>query len=288
MAATSEFFGSRNPQAVLKHGILTHYAYYFAGRAGAATEGRVAFIDGYAGQGRYEDGNPGSPLLLAAEAERVGLIRRDVTLAFVEPNPDHRAKLIESLKQSAVPADQIDARPFSEAATELLDRYTGRAVFLFVDPFGLGITFQTLLGILRRRSPRQPIDVRYHFSLSAAARMGRNAIGVSSGAEANAALVDAALGPGGWRDVFPLVDTGTVTATQAALQVARRFGNTVEHETGIRSTAIEVRRHGHGHRGVFSGVSGHQKLPTGGQRVLRHSERSPWFLRGPPASLIAA
>ena len=31
-------------------------------------------------------------------------------------------------------------------------------------------------------------------------------------------------------------------------------------------------------------VSGHQKLPTGGQRILRHGERSPWWLRGPPAS----
>ena len=70
MPSSSEFFEQRSPQAVLKHGVLTRYAYYFAGRAGRATHGRVAFIDGYAGEGRYQDGNPGSPLLLASEASR--------------------------------------------------------------------------------------------------------------------------------------------------------------------------------------------------------------------------
>ena len=31
-------------------------------------------------------------------------------------------------------------------------------------------------------------------------------------------------------------------------------------------------------------VSGHRKLPTDGQRIVRHSERSLWCLRGPVAS----
>lgn len=34
MAARSDFFAQLNPQAVLKHGLLTRYAHYFAGRAG--------------------------------------------------------------------------------------------------------------------------------------------------------------------------------------------------------------------------------------------------------------
>lgn len=53
MASSDGFFEARNAQAVFKHGLLTRYAYYFAGRAGHATDGRVAFIDGYAGEGRY-------------------------------------------------------------------------------------------------------------------------------------------------------------------------------------------------------------------------------------------
>ena len=32
MAARTDFFERRNPQAILKHGILTRFAVYFAGR----------------------------------------------------------------------------------------------------------------------------------------------------------------------------------------------------------------------------------------------------------------
>lgn len=59
MTASSKFFGERSAQAVLKHGVLTRLAQYFAGRAGSAAHGNVAFIDCYAGEGRYQDGNPG-------------------------------------------------------------------------------------------------------------------------------------------------------------------------------------------------------------------------------------
>src|SRR3954452_15762684 len=100
MPASSEFFGQRSSQAVLKHGVLTRYAHYFAGRAGSATQGRVAFIDGYAGEGRYQDGSSGSPLLLASQAARAQMFGRDVKLAFVERDADRRHELRESLAEA--------------------------------------------------------------------------------------------------------------------------------------------------------------------------------------------
>ena len=51
---------------------------------------RVAFIDGHAGEGRYQDGNPGSPLLLASQATRAQMFGRDVKLAFVERDASRR------------------------------------------------------------------------------------------------------------------------------------------------------------------------------------------------------
>src|SRR4026207_2416119 len=106
MPSSSDFFGQRNGQAVLKHGLLARYAHYFAGRAGAATQGRVAFIDGYAGEGRYEDGSPGSPLLLASQATRAEMFGRDVKLAFVEQDDTRRLQLQRSLDENDVEADQ--------------------------------------------------------------------------------------------------------------------------------------------------------------------------------------
>ena len=119
MTASSDFFGQRNPQAVLKHGVLTRYAHYFAGRAGSATGGRVAFVDGYAGEGRYEDGNPGSPLLLASQANRVESLGRDVKLAFVEQDDARRLRLSNTLSENQVVPDQLLGGSFED----VVDRY---------------------------------------------------------------------------------------------------------------------------------------------------------------------
>ena len=241
MAASSEFFGQRNSQAVLKHGILTRYAHYFAGRAGKATQDRVAFIDGYAGAGRYEDGSPGSPLLLASRARRSEMLGRDVRLAFVEHDGDRRERLKNSLAAYDVEPDQLLGDRFQDVADSLLDRYDRHAVLLFVDPFGLGIDRATLTRILRRSSAKQPIDVLYHFSLSSVMRMGPAAIRESSGSEKIALQLDATLGPIGWRKDFETA-LSPGTAAPAALAVARRFGDAIRESTGLLSTSIPVRQ----------------------------------------------
>lgn len=241
MPASTEFFGQRNPQAVLKHGVLVRYAYYFAGRAGAATGGRAAFIDGYAGEGRYDDGSPGSPLLLASQAERAALLGRDMKLAFVEPDASRLGKLQTSLADAGIDADQLIGEPFENVAAILLDRYGDRAVLMFVDPFGLAVPRSTLESVLRRSSVRQPVDVLYHFSLSTVARMGRAAVADNPYAETNAEHLNQALGPVGWDSAFESA-TSPGASTRAALDVSQRFGQSIREATGVRSTAIPVRQ----------------------------------------------
>lgn len=241
MPASSDFFGQRNPQAVLKHGVLTRYAYYFTGRAGYATHGQVAFIDGYAGEGRYEDGNPGSPLLLASQATRADILGRDVKLAFVEQDEGRRQRLKASLAENGVVPDQLLGGDLEDVIDSLLDRYDHRAVLLFVDPFGLALDRSTLERVLRRSSGQQPIDVLYHFSLSSVARMGRAGVADGPNADVNATQLDDALGPIGWRHDFEEAE-GPQSPTAAAIEVAKRFGESVRAATGRRSTAVPVRQ----------------------------------------------
>lgn len=235
------FFGQRNAQAVLKHGVLTRYVHYFAGRAGTATQSRVAFIDGYAGEGRYKDGSPGSPLLLASQATRAEMFGRDVKLAFVERDTNRRRQLKQSLSDEGIDPDQLLTGDFDGLVDGLLDRYRDRAVLVFVDPFGLAVSRATLERVLRRRSRAQPIDVLYHFSLSTVARMGRAGVTEGPTAGLNAAQLDAALGDTGWRVNFELA-TQENAPTEAAVAVARRFGESVRRSTGIQSTGIPVRQ----------------------------------------------
>ena len=245
MVANESFFERRNAQAVLKHGLLARYAYYFAGRAGSATGGRVAFIDGYAGEGRYKDGSPGSPLLLASEAQRATLIRRDVKLAFVEPDTTRRRRLADALVERTIVSDVLSGKSFESAVDSLLDRYANRAVLIFVDPFGLAISFDTLVRVLRRSSPNQPIDVLYHFSLRTVARMGRAAVAQSEPSP-NAEQLDAALGAVQWRQHFGYDGGDDGDATRAAVAVARDFGKLVDQVTNVPSLSIPVsHRPGH-------------------------------------------
>ena len=241
MASHSDFFGERSSQAVLKHGVLTRYAHYFAGRAGKATGGHVAFIDGYAGAGRYDDGSPGSPLLLASEATRAKAFGRDVKLSFVEPDPQYRQRLQQSLVDVGIQPDSLLSSPFDEALDSLLNRYANHALLIFIDPFGLAIKRTKLLQIIERSSSHQPIDVLYHFSLSAVARMVRAGVTETDTSPHNARLLDEALGAVDWRKEF----TGAARhggATRAAMSVAGRFSASVTAESGAASTSIPVRQ----------------------------------------------
>jgi three-Cys-motif partner protein len=241
MSAGSGFFGQRNAQAVLKHGVLTRYAHYFAGRAGKATGRRVAFIDGYAGEGRYADGSPGSPILLASQAERVKLFDRYVRLALVERDDNRRRQLARSLSEAGVHADQLLGSSLEDAIDGLLHRYADHAVLVFVDPFGLGVSRATLERILRARSRRRPVDILFHFSLSTVARMGRAGIVEGPGSERNAEQLDQALGAIEWRAAFENAASPS-GPTEAALTIAHRFGASVQRSTGVHNTAIPVRQ----------------------------------------------
>jgi len=242
VAANTDFFKGISPQAVLKHGILTRYAIYFAGRAGSRRP--VAFVDGYAGEGRYADGNVGSPLLLASSAERAAKFGRDTKLAFVEQDPARHGQLAASLKQEGVEPDQLLAGSFADSIDKLLGRYQGHAVLIFVDPFGLAFDRVSLESILRRSSSGQPIDVLFHFSVSTVARMARAELAnawAGSPPGPNGIKLDAALGDVDWRATFAQADDDD-RATHVALEIAEHFGLAVGSATGVRHTSIEVRQ----------------------------------------------
>lgn len=242
MSANSEFFGIRDAKAVLKHGLLARYAMYFAGRAGKATGGRVAFIDGYAGKGRYDDGNPGSPLLLATQAQGAETFGRDVQLAFVEQDDDYRAQLLETLAEANITADQVIGNGLDAAIDGLLQRYNDHAILLFVDPFGLAISRDTLTRILKRRSSHQPIDVLYHFSVGAVRRHGARAASGQHGSTNSVTMLDNALGSGTWRGPFGGSTGDDGAATRAAIAVANAFATDIHATTSVPATSVPVRQ----------------------------------------------
>lgn len=114
-----KLFETRRAAAMLKHAILGRYLVPFAAKAGYSTDHhRVVIIDGYAGAGRYEDGKPGSPMLIAAAAKNVALRDRKLEGRLVERDPVTFTRLQQVLHQEAGAELTWDAQP-GEVATHL-------------------------------------------------------------------------------------------------------------------------------------------------------------------------
>lgn len=148
---TQPFFESKRAAAVLKHAILDGYVVPFASKTGSASRGkRVVIMDGYAGAGRYEDGKPGSPSLIADAARK--LPDRAIECYFVEKDPPTLERLREVL---AVEGAGIKWEAWEGTAEQHLDEVLTRAdgvpLFLFLDPYGLGPAFDKIAEIFGRR-----------------------------------------------------------------------------------------------------------------------------------------
>ena len=209
MSANESFFVRRKAAAAFKHGILSIYPPLFAGKAGSVTGGRVVFLDGYAGQGRYDDGTPGSPLLFV-QAARANP-RREVTGIFVEQDPARCASLrrvLDETDPTGAVARIVREGDLGTLLPELLPTTAGAALFAFLDPFGTALNLDRLRGDLLRRPSRAPTEVLLHFSVSTIARMGgilnaaRARGGLSIPERKTVARADAFLGGDWWRAEF--------------------------------------------------------------------------------------
>src|SRR5260370_41303129 len=108
---------------------------------------RLAYVDGFAGRGRYATGEPGSPLLIistvlgALDGRRIKASR--VSLHFVEKDPLNFSNLQQQLAGYAPAQDprimiSLYQASFSAASDEIIRaiRRSGEPSFFFVDPFG--------------------------------------------------------------------------------------------------------------------------------------------------------
>jgi three-Cys-motif partner protein len=135
VSSKSDFFEERQGAAVLKHGILRRYLPPFTGKLGSTSrDGRVAYLDGYAGSGTYESGAKGSPLLAAEISERMEKLRQ-LECHLVEKD----VRRCEELGLAVAGAERCfiyNAR-IEECVDEVAARTAGVPLFAFLDPFGL-------------------------------------------------------------------------------------------------------------------------------------------------------
>jgi three-Cys-motif partner protein len=249
LAAVSddEFFTAKKAAAVLKHGILSRYVLPFATKTGSTSrDGRVVVLDGYAGEGRYEDGSPGSPIFMTASARQLAPPRQ-MELFFVEEKKERHEKLTELLQTEAPDVDWTALRGSVENHLDkVLQSAEGVPFFAFLDPCGLGLTFDDLVNKIYARphgnySPGTEILV--NFSAEAVRRIGgrlKEAQG-AAGREATLARMDAVCGGVWWREIYLHASSPEL----AAEAIANGYFHRLTKATGAGGWVIEVKNAEH-------------------------------------------
>lgn len=180
MTDNDNFFDSPQAAAIYKHALLKRYIGAWAGKVGSTSAGnRVVVYDAYSGPGRYGDDHPGSPALLVDTSVALrGL--RNVHTVFSEKNPSHRAELQQMLDEFKIDraSYEIRAGNAEEEAPGVVQDAGTAPLFVFLDPFGLAVPFETVVYILNaRHQPRLPrhaqakTEVLLNFSYEAVRRL---------------------------------------------------------------------------------------------------------------------
>ncbi|MGW4815195.1 three-Cys-motif partner protein TcmP [Kitasatospora cineracea] len=248
---SSPFFVSRKAAAVLKHAILRQYVVPFASKVGKyAPNGRVVYLDGYAGPGRYEDGTPGSPaLILDSAASLAGF--RQLDCYFIERNRrSYRSlsALVAEARDNGLAAHALQGR-MEKHLDSVLAAAQGSPLFAFLDPFGLTISFEALTKQIFGARDRQGTRGRYatevllNFNANAVRRIGGllTSTKENPGREATLSAMDAACGGDWWRHEFLESDDNP----QAVARITKGYAQRVSKAVGAGCWTVAVRNRAH-------------------------------------------
>lgn len=165
-----EFFRKRKDAAVIKHDILAGYLLPYVMKTGLRSPcRRVSYIDGYAGPGVYDNEEPGSPEVAIQVGEAVGR-HREFGGHFIEQRLEFVSRLEEHLAERAATGWKVHPGTAEEKLPAALDDVGTDPVLVFLDPYGLALPFDQLVGLLFCR--QHTTEVVINFSLAALQRLG--------------------------------------------------------------------------------------------------------------------
>ena len=163
MPSSGDFHQARKTWSRIKHSILGRYLSLLLGKLGRPGE-HVFYVDGFAGQGRYENGEDGSPLIAAKlAANPVQTSRRDVLRCInVEEKQDTYANLQEATRpyvEQGIVTNLLGT--FEDHLPTILEKAKSYPTFFFIDPFGTESAEISTLQTIAHRRGKTEVLVRY-------------------------------------------------------------------------------------------------------------------------------
>jgi three-Cys-motif partner protein len=231
--------------SVFKHELLRRYIPPFGGMTSTQSQSRrVVYVDGYAGEGRYEDGDPASAEIALRVATHHRSIGLDLSCFFVEQQAKSFARLQEVVR--SYEARGVFARVHHGEVDDVLDdvvqQATGVPLFLFLDPCGLCLPMERLVDVLARRRPdrRPATELLMNFSMMAVRRLGGH-VTSPKGNEKSLERFDDVCGGRWWRDHF----SGRRSDQDAAEEVATEYARRLQQQTGMFVQSVPVAKAPH-------------------------------------------
>lgn len=130
---THDFFKAKRPWSKYKDFILGYYLEPYIPKV-ATLKKPILIVDCFAGCGQFDDGEPGSPLIIASIIQKWHDKGYQVRGEFVEADADNHRKLtkvLEPYRDFATPRLGV----FDDLLPDLAGRARENTVFLYVDPY---------------------------------------------------------------------------------------------------------------------------------------------------------
>lgn len=158
--AIKETIWHPEPHTQAKHEILKRYLQAWLPIM-SKYNGRILYIDGFAGPGEYSKGEPGSPVIAINAAKEHKLkLNAEILFWFIEAREDRYNHLKSILRDIDLPDNmkyELECSKFDETLSSLLDYLDEQKkklapAFVFIDPFGYSSTpFSLVKRIMENR-----------------------------------------------------------------------------------------------------------------------------------------
>lgn len=178
--AGAAFFLVKKEWSKRKDRLLVEYLPKYLPKVAHALRRPVLVVDGFAGPGKFGDGEPGSPLLIAQAMQKAAAAQPPLPAAlsacFVEKDPSLCAQLRENTKPygfvKVLEGKFIDNLPAIEQDAK------GKTLFMYLDPFTVeGLEWDALARVFRLvKEIGKSVEVLVNFNAASFARRGLGAL----------------------------------------------------------------------------------------------------------------
>lgn len=206
--ADASFFDSKKSWSERKDLLLAYYLKPYLAKVSSIRK-PILIVDAFAGPGSFEDGQPGSPTIIAGRV--VEALKRpqcaDIQVLCVEKDPE----LFERLKKKfhVNPRFHLVNGDFLGSVPLILDKASGKTVFIYIDPYAIkGLEWSAIQQLLKLVAEGQSVELLMNFNAPAFGRRARALLGrtipqdIDDKSDASVHELSSAVGGDWWKSIF--------------------------------------------------------------------------------------